>query len=288
LDSFFIHKQIYRQAAQLYFKINNINKRIGERVVGNQHLHFNTTIGRQKPESIRNKEQPCPFCAREQLTDIIDTDGPIILLKNKYPVLGDAYQTVLIETDDCQGEISKYDDDFLEKLITFGLKHWMALEDSKHYKSVLFFKNHGPLSGGSIAHPHMQIIGLHDIDYKEKINKECFQGYVIDSQDGVQFTLSTKPSIGFYEFNVKLTSIEQVGPFSKYLKTAVSYLLNHFPFNCSSYNLFFYDFNGEIYVKIVPRFITTPIYIGYNIPQIPSNLEWMVEDIQKHYFQLEK
>jgi galactose-1-phosphate uridylyltransferase len=256
--------------------------------MGNSHLHFNTTIGRKKPESIRNKEQPCPFCAREELTDLIATDGPIILLKNKFPVHENAYQTVLIETDDCHGDISTYEDSFLERLIGFGLKHWIQLEESKQYKSVLFFKNHGPLSGGTIAHPHMQIIGLHDIDYKEKINKECFIGYLIDRQEGVEFTLSSKPSIGFYEFNVRMTSQEQIKPFSHYIKTAVSYLMRDFPFNCSSYNLFFYDFEGEIFVKIVPRFVTTPIYIGYSIPQVPNNLPWMVEDIQERYFRTKK
>ncbi|MFD2444542.1 DUF4931 domain-containing protein [Bacillus sp. CGMCC 1.16607] len=252
--------------------------------MSNSHLHFNTTIGRKKPNSIRNKQQSCPFCAREELTDILATDGPIILLKNKFPVLENSNQTVLIETDDCHGEISLYTDTFLERLIAFGLKHWIEMEESGKYKSVLFFKNHGPLSGGTIAHPHMQIIGLHDIDYKEKINKECLQGHLIDKKDDVEFTLSTKPSIGFYEFNVRMTSLQQVKTFSHYIKTAVSYLLNDFPFHCGSYNLFFYDFDGEIFVKIIPRFVTTPIYIGYSIPQVPNNLTWMVEDIRERYF----
>jgi ATP adenylyltransferase/5',5'''-P-1,P-4-tetraphosphate phosphorylase II len=253
--------------------------------LGNSHLHFNTTIGRNKPESIRNKQQACPFCARDELTEIIATDGPMILLKNKFPVLENTFPTVIIETDDCQGEISHYDETFLEGLMTFSIKHWLDMEQSGKYKSVLLFKNHGPLSGGTIAHPHMQIIGLYDIDYKEKINKECFKGYLIDRDEGVELTLSTKPSIGFYEFNVRMTNpSKQVKPFSHYIKTVVSYLLNEFPFHCGSYNLFFYDFDGEIFVKIVPRFITTPIYIGYSIPQVPNNLLWMVEDIQQRYF----
>jgi galactose-1-phosphate uridylyltransferase len=258
---------------------------MGEGHMGNSHLHFNTTIGRQKPESIRNKQQPCPFCNREELTDILATEGSMILLKNKFPVLENAYQTVLIETDDCNGEISRYEDDILEQLITFGMKHWLEMEQTGKYKSVLFFKNHGPLSGGSIAHPHMQIIGLNEIDYKEKINKECLEGHLIDEREGVSFTLSSKPSIGFYELNVKMTSLDQVKFFSSYIKIAVSYLLNDFPFCCESYNLFFYDFDGEIYVKIVPRFITTPIYVGYSIPQLPNNIEWMVGDIKGRYFQ---
>lgn len=252
--------------------------------MGNSHLRFNTTIGRKKPESIRNKQQACPFCAREELTDIIATEGPMILLKNKFPVLENTFPIVLIETDDCNGEISLYDDDYLERLISFGVKHWIEMEESGKYKSVLLFKNHGPLSGGTIAHPHMQIIGLNDIDYKEKVNKECFQGILIDQKDGVEFTLSTKPSIGFYELNARMTTGHQIKALSRYIKIAISYLLNYFPFHCGSYNLFFYDFNREIFVKIVPRFVTTPIYIGYNIPQVPNNLAWMAEDIKERFF----
>ena len=113
----------------------------------NSHLHFNTAIGVKKPENIRNKQQACPFCAREQLTDLIEVDGSIILLKNKYPVLENAYQTVLIETDDCQAEISTYEHPHLHKLLQFALKHWRKMEESGEYESVIFFKNHGPLSG---------------------------------------------------------------------------------------------------------------------------------------------
>ncbi|WP_442596048.1 DUF4931 domain-containing protein [Neobacillus sp. D3-1R] len=252
--------------------------------MGNSHLHFNTNIGREKPNSIRNKQQACPFCAREELTDIIATEGPMILLKNKFPVLENTFQTVLIETDDCQGEISLYEDEFVEKLIAFGVKLWMEMEESGRYKSVMFFKNHGPLSGGTIAHPHMQIIGLNDIDYKEKMNKEWFHGILIDQQDGVEFSLSTHPKIGFYELNVRMTEKEQIKTFSSYIKKAVTYLMHHFPFQCSSYNLFFYHIDGEILVKIVPRFVTTPIYIGYSIPQVPNNLSWMAKDIRERFF----
>lgn len=90
----------------------------------NRHLLFNTSIGVKKPENIRNKMQPCPFCDREQLTGFLAEEGPILLLKNKYPVLENAFQTVLIETDECQGELSEYEPSHLHRLLQFGLKHW--------------------------------------------------------------------------------------------------------------------------------------------------------------------
>lgn len=250
----------------------------------NKHLHFNTAIGVKKPENYRNKEQACPFCAREKLTDLIEVDGPIILLKNKYPVLQNAYQTVLIETDDCHAELSTYRMEHLHRLIRFGLKHWLELEETGRYRSVIFFKNHGPLSGGTIAHPHMQIIGLQDLDYKEKVEPEMFEGIVLAEEDGARFTLSTKPRVGFYEFNVEMADSGYQERFSEYLQTAVHYILNHFPFRATSYNVFFHHINRKIFAKVVPRFVTTPLYIGYGLPQVPNNLEWMAGELKRIYF----
>ncbi|MEH7110099.1 DUF4931 domain-containing protein [Bacillus sp. JJ1764] len=249
-----------------------------------KHLHFNTSIGVQKPESIRNKAQACPFCDRENLIDLIEVDGPIILLKNKYPVLENAFQTVLIETDECQAELSAYSKEHLHRLIRFGIRHWLKMEKSGKYRSVIFFKNHGPLSGGTIAHPHMQIIGLDDINYKENVSHELFEGMVLAEDNGVKFTLSTKPRVGFYEFNVMMEDSGYKERFAEYMQMAVHYILNHFPFKASSYNIFFHHIDEKIYVKVVPRFVTTPLYIGYGLPQVPNNLEWMTGEMKRIYF----
>jgi ATP adenylyltransferase/5',5'''-P-1,P-4-tetraphosphate phosphorylase II len=256
----------------------------GESSLKSRHLFFNTFIGMKKPENIRNKQQPCPFCARDQLTDLLAEDGPIILLKNKYPVLENTFQTVLIETDSCQAEFSTYEPEHLHRLIKFGIKHWFEMEKNESYDSVLFFKNHGPLSGGSIAHPHMQIIGLKGIDYNEGLKQEYLEGIEIIEKNGVYFNLSTKPRVGFYEFNIQMPNTGYREEFGVYLQIAVHYILNHFPFKCTSYNLFFYHLDGKIYVKIVPRYVTTPIYIGYGIAQVPNNLEWMADHLKSIYF----
>lgn len=159
------------------------------------------------------------------------------------------------------------------------------MEESGKYESVIFFKNYGPLSGGTIAHPHMQIIGLNDLNYKENILPEVFNGLIIKQSDEVLFTLSTKPRVGFYEFNIKMPDDGYREAFGHYLQTAVHYILNHFPFKASSYNIFFHHLGRHIYAKIIPRFVTTPIYIGYGIPQVPNNLEWMAEELKNLYFE---
>ena len=71
-------------------------------------IGFNTTLGKKKPENIINKTAPCPFCDRENLSGIVDTDGDLVLLKNKYNVIEDADQFVLIESKVCHSDMPDY------------------------------------------------------------------------------------------------------------------------------------------------------------------------------------
>ncbi|WP_139490392.1 DUF4931 domain-containing protein [Brevibacillus dissolubilis] len=252
-----------------------------------RQLQFNLQIGSQKPESIINRSTACPFCDRDSLTDIIEEQGPIMLLKNKYPVLQDTYPTVLIETDDCDADLTTYDKEHLYRLIRFGVQHWRAMEESGEFTSVMFFKNHGPYSGGSIHHPHMQIIGLNHVDCMEHTHVDHFEGVLIDEQPGVSCNLSTQPRIGFSEFNVVLRDREQIDRMADYIQMLTHYVMNHFHKSCNSYNLFFYRFGDTIKVKVIPRFIVSPVFVGYSIPQVPTNLEHVVRDIQNRYLQRE-
>lgn len=249
-----------------------------------KHLFFDALIGEQKVQSLIDRDQQCPFCSKESLKEILAEQGPIILVKNKYPVLRDTFQTVLIETDNCKSELSLYPKKHLYAVIRFGVEKWLELVDSGRYKSVLFFKNHGPYSGGTISHPHMQIIGLNNIDYHEHVSEDDFRGEIVHSQTGVEFNLSTRPRIGIFEFNVILSKRDKIDRMADYIQACVHYLLNRFSKYCSSYNLFFYLLNGDIVVKIIPRFITSPLYIGYSIPQVSSRFDYIVKDLRKNYF----
>lgn len=248
------------------------------------HLHFNFNIGRQKPESIINKHALCPFCDRSSLTDILAEKGPILLVKNKYPVLEDTLQTVLIETADCQTDLSNYPKDHLYDVISFGIEKWLEMERSGQYASVLFFKNHGPKSGGTIFHPHMQIVGLKNINYRHSLTKELFEGLLVDTRNDVEFNISTKPRVGFFEFNIIMDSQGDIRQFADYIQSAVKYTLNGFNKNCDSYNLFFYQFEDKIIAKIMPRFITSPIFIGFAIPQVSNRIYSIREDLIKRFF----
>jgi ATP adenylyltransferase/5',5'''-P-1,P-4-tetraphosphate phosphorylase II len=244
------------------------------------HLHFATQTSVKKPETITNEENSCPFCEVDLLQDIIAKEGSIILLKNKFSTLHHTFQTVLIETDDCHSELSSYKKEHLYKVIRFAITNWLEFEKKKEYKSVILFKNHGPLSGGTIRHPHMQIVGLENVDYRQNISSDYFEGVTIHKNEGVEFNLANKPKMGFYEINVLLYDLKFIDEMADCIQTATNFVLNHFRFKCNSYNLFFYHLDGVVACKIIPRFITTPLYIGYSIPQVPDDVEFVAEKIK--------
>jgi len=247
------------------------------------HLHFSTKIGTQKPVTISNKSNSCPFCDVESLENIIARRDSIILLKNKYSTLKNTLQTVIIETDECDSELSKYKKDHLYKLTHFAIMNWLDFEKNENFKSVILFKNHGPLSGGTIRHPHLQIVGLEEVDYKENINLDWFEGITIYKDENVEFNLSSKPKIGFYEFNVLLHDIFSIKVMADCIQSAADYILNYFQFKCESYNLFFYHIDGVIICKITPRFVTTPLYIGYSLPQVSDDIENVAKNVRKFH-----
>ena len=79
---------------------------------------------------------------------------------NKFPVFEGTYPTVIVETSDHNAELTTYSKEKLHEVISFGLERWEKVERDKRFKSVLYFRNYGPGSGGSQRHPHSQIIGL--------------------------------------------------------------------------------------------------------------------------------
>lgn len=248
------------------------------------HLYFSTKASINKPETISNRNNSCPFCRVDDLKDIIADDGPIILLRNKYSTLKNTLQTVLIETNECDSELSTYNKEHLHKVIRFAITNWLKLASNGGYKSVILFKNHGPLSGGTISHPHMQIVGLETINYMEHIKKEIFSGKDVINSKEIVFNISQKPKIGFYELNILLHDIEFIDDMADYIQTAANFFLNHFWFKCDSYNLFFYQLDHVLACKVIPRFITTPLYIGYSIPQVSEDIDLVAEKVRVLYY----
>jgi ATP adenylyltransferase/5',5'''-P-1,P-4-tetraphosphate phosphorylase II len=244
-------------------------------------LIFQSGIARQKPHTLHSDDDPaaCPFCDHSQLPPIMKRDGDIILVPNKYPILKDTDPFVLIETADCHSELSQYSHDHLIRVLRMAFDFWHEMLNDDRYTSVMFLKNHGPLSGGSLRHPHMQLIGLYDIDCNADIHRDIFYGPIIRKNDGVELNVSSHPRVGFTEFNVIMTEWEAFDTFCDFIQKTVQFiLLHHFDRQFSSYNLFFYQFEGVAYCKAMPRYATTPIYIGYSIAQVIDHLDSIVDE----------
>ncbi len=250
-----------------------------------QQLFFSSDISSQKPNTIRNKSTDCPFCRTEDLEGILEREGNIIWLMNKYPTLKDAHQTVIIETDECTSDMRHYSTSHMRNLMRFCLTKWQEVEATGSYQSVILFKNHGPYSGGSISHPHLQIIGMKDVDYHQNITMANFEGTNVFTHKGVELTVSAYPIIGFTEFNLLVSADKPSDTFPDMLQVLVRYILDGFHKACNSFNLFFYRFNDKIICKAIPRFVVSPLFVGYKIPQVLMDKELirMTKDLSALY-----
>ena len=75
--------------------------------------------------------------------------------------------------------------------------------------------------------------------------------------------------MGFVEFNVIISDLKNVEKLADNVHEMTSYLMtDYMNGRCDSYNLFFHHFDDKYICKIVPRFITSPYFIGYKIPQV--------------------
>ena len=247
-------------------------------------VKFDTDIGKTKPENIIHTDNACPFCDVENLTDIIDTDDDIIFLKNKYQVVEGAEQFVLIEGRECKIDMPGYTREHNRRVIQMGLKHWQELLACGKFDEVLFFKNFGSMSGGTIRHPHMQIVAFAKLKSELLFDPEELRGIIISEKNGVEFNISNCPRIGFGELNVVFERGGNYDTAADFLQIGVHYIINFFRKNLSSYNIFFYHRDEKIFAKIMPRFATSPYFVGYNIHFLPNNISRIDAEIRELYF----
>ena len=246
-------------------------------------VKFNTDIGKTKPENLVHAEAACPFCDVEHLTDILAVDGDIIFLKNKYNVIEGADQFVLIEGRECKSDMPAYSKEKMRRVISMGVRQWKNLLASDKYEEVLFFKNYGIMSGGTIRHPHMQLVGFPKLNSELLFDEAELRGIVIAKRDGVEFNISNCPRVGFGELNVVVEAGGSLDALADYIQVGVDYAMNHFSKRCTSYNIFFYHRAEKIFAKVMPRYATSPYFVGYNIHFLPNNIERIAKEIQDFY-----
>ena len=242
-------------------------------------VKFNTDIGRTKPENLVHAEAACPFCDVANLSGIIDTDDDIIFLRNKYNVIEGADQFVLIEGRDCHADMPAYSTEKMRRVIRMGIRHWEKLLASGKYEEVLFFKNYGVMSGGTIRHPHMQLVGFPALKSELLFDEAELRGIFIAGRDGVELNISNCPRVGFGELNIVVERGGNLDTLADFVQVAVSYVTKFFSKHGTSYNIFFYRRDGKIFAKVMPRYATSPYFVGYNIHFLPNNIERIAAEV---------
>ncbi|HHK5584357.1 TPA: DUF4931 domain-containing protein [Streptococcus mutans] len=230
-------------------------------------LIFNPSIAKSKPTN----SDKCPFCDIDHLDKLLEKKDEFIWLENKYRTLENSFQTIIIESNDHFGDISNYSYEYNRELFSFALSKLFELLNSCKYKSVAMFKNFGELSGGSLRHPHLQIVGFENEDIYAEIKEQNFIGMEVPlgSDNLSKINISLEPIMGFCEFNITTHKGSYLGDFSDNIKDVVMYLVNdYFSGKCNSYNIFFYVIKEQIICKIIPRFVVSPYFVGYRMAQI--------------------
>lgn len=235
---------------------------------------------------MRNTKHHCPFCDKDFLlknNSFVHEDENKLLMKNKFPVLEKSYPLVYIEHDTCEMDITNYPKDVLIDVVRYGLTKWLELKNRDEFEDVLFFKNHGPYSAGSISHPHMQIVGLYDKNPVNNINFNHLDGAIIQQEDGFEWSISQFPFGEHAEFTVRMRDTKKLTQFAQAIQYTTHFIVNHLSPNYKSFNLCFYHINNEIIVKIFDRRPPSPLLIGYSLSQVPDNLDDLAHSIRRTY-----
>lgn len=122
---------------------------------------------RNRPQIRVTPAAPCPFCPGNEalLPDILwqrDEDGAWLsrATPNRYPIVSppDGHHEVIIETPRHSRPVAKMTaDDWGDVLWAYDARYRALSADWKH---LSLFRNAGPRAGGSIPHPHSQLIAL--------------------------------------------------------------------------------------------------------------------------------
>lgn len=248
-----------------------------------EKIYFDRSINNQKPSTIRNSKISCPFCDIENLDNIIEHKDEMILIENKFPTLENSKMLVLIESSDCKGNPDTYSVGKNQQLLTYAIDKWMEYQNDPKYKSAVLFKNKGEQSSGTIKHPHMQIVAFEDIDVNGHVQIEHLQGHQVAIDGLAEFNLSDNPLISFLEINLSLEQEQTL--VAKTIKFLTMYMEEIYWGPEASYNFFFYQIQNNKYLKIIPRYPTSSVTLGFGVVQIykPELLAKYVGEITDYY-----
>jgi UDPglucose--hexose-1-phosphate uridylyltransferase len=113
-----------------------------------------------RPDAFREQTDRCPFCPGNEADtppEIWRDGNPwqIRVFPNKFPATGQ--HEVIVEGVDHAGTFDRLAPDVAAAVVDQYIERYHALSRSSQY--VCVFKNHGPLAGATIPHPHSQVLG---------------------------------------------------------------------------------------------------------------------------------
>jgi len=140
--------------------------------------------GREKSEELLTFDSHCPFCPGNEEIELeklrlpAEGDWQLRVVRNKYPALeetgaivrcfdgvhrwiaGVGYHEVVIESrlHNVQPAVQCAED--VERTLAALQMRGRAIRQDPRIKQIIYFKNHGPLAGTSLRHPHSQLVAL--------------------------------------------------------------------------------------------------------------------------------
>lgn len=139
---------------------------------------------REKTEELPAFDADCPFCPGNEELELeklrlpAEGEWQLRVVRNKYPALeeigpvvrcfdgvhrwiaGVGYHEVVIESRLHNVQPALQSAEEIERTLTALQMRGQAIRQDPRIQQVVYFKNHGPLAGTSLRHPHSQLVAL--------------------------------------------------------------------------------------------------------------------------------
>ncbi|MCL5107130.1 MAG: DUF4931 domain-containing protein [Candidatus Parvarchaeota archaeon] len=266
------------------------------------------TFSRDKrPKDFKNEEviygnaEDCPFeYGKENLNTTIKLIGEpwrLRLMYNKYPIVNEetapyknedfftkyanyGHSYVVVDTPNHTQKFHEIEDEMLEKWLELVAEGEKLAYSDKKIKQVYTFRNNGSISGGSLYHPHTQIIGLtfvlpiikQELRIIKSNGGKCILEEAV-KKEGKRILIADENAVALAPYGSRFRGLSIIMPkrhisyvgnlkeneiksMTKFMKTILS--RNQRIFGSHSYNMIFHELKDDkdfhFYVEITPRF----------------------------------
>lgn len=233
-----------------------MQKTMPQDAVKNTNLFLDDKIQQEKRQY---KSITCPFCkealANEQFALANHTS---MLRKNKMPTIKDAEMYVLIESLMHDTHMEDMSVKEARDVITFAFESMEWVREQYPDKQTLLIKNRGLLSGGTQAHPHMQVVAIKEFN-KSQIN---FQSDVPVYRDNeLDVGILVNGNFDLYQFILRVDTLYAD---TKITVEHLQKLLRWTASKYGNYNMVHWREDGRDAFKIIPRYAGAGYGLGYS------------------------